>query len=123
MSQEKYKVVHSIKVKPNHDFVVIRVDDESALEVTSGGIITPPTVVQNKKTQTGVVVEIGPGRVGSDGERLPMQCAINQRVVFAQFIGYPLVLGDRGTHVIIKDYDVMGVVHEEAEYLDEINPT
>ena len=116
----KFKIVDDITIQPNHDFVLVKVDSADDEELTSGGIIIPHGVIQNKKTGTGTVVAVGQGRRDtSSGKILPMSADVGQRVIFAAFIGYPISLGTKGLHIMIKDYDLMGIVCERAHYVDD----
>lgn len=115
----KIKVVKDFKLHPRHDFIYVKSDDDSELEMTQGGIIVPHEVQQNKKTQTGTVVAVGPGRFGGDGKRIEMQAREGDKVLFALMIGYPIDFnGDR--YYLIKDYDVMAILEEKAEYMEGI---
>ncbi|MCG8434620.1 MAG: co-chaperone GroES [Gammaproteobacteria bacterium] len=116
---DKFKVIEDVEIKPKHDFVCVRSDHENDLEMTTGGVIIPREVQTNKKTQTGTIVAVGPGRYGGDGKRVRMQSEVGQRVLFAQFIGYPLDVNSERFYMI-KDYDIMAIVEEKAEYYDEM---
>lgn len=109
------------KIEPKHDFVVVKVDRDEDLE-TAGGIIIPAATLQNKKTMTGEIVAIGPGRENMDGSgKIPMQCKLGDHVILAVFIGYPVAIregdapSDLVDYVIVKDYDVMGIVSREEQ--------
>ncbi len=116
---EQIKIVDNVSIYPSHDYVVVRVDGENLLESTSGGIIIPFEVARNKKTETGVVVAVGPGRVAQGtGVFVPMRTKVGDRVIYATYIGYPVRLGKKGHHVVIKDYDVMGSIDEQSHMVD-----
>lgn len=111
------KVVESMVFNPKNDFVVVKVDKEEA-EKTAGGIIIPAGALPNKKTQTGVVFRRGPGRPNAaTGDLIPMSTEVGERVLFACFIGYPIIVKGE-EYVIIKDYDCMSGVEEQASYVD-----
>lgn len=113
------KIVKDISITPSTEFIVVKVDQEEA-QKTAGGILIPQLALQNKKTMTGVVVSVGPGRKDANGVHVPaVDVKVGDRVLFACFIGYPLVLGEKGEHVLIKHGDVMGWVAEDAEYVEE----
>lgn len=113
---DKIKVVKDITLTPNHDFIVVKADKDSSLERTKGGIIIPHEVINNKRTQTGTIVGVGPGRFDpTTGNRIPMQSEVGQRIVFALMIGYPVDVGD-DRYYIIKDYDAMSVIKEDVEW-------
>ncbi len=57
-----------MKIRPMNDGVlVLRVEEE---QKTVGGIIIPDSA--KEKPQEGKVVGVGPGKMGDDGKRMPM---------------------------------------------------
>lgn len=115
----KVKVIDKLEIVPQTEFILVKVDQDQD-EKTSGGIIVPMGALQNKKTQTGVIVAVGPGRIDPQGirTRVPMDCEVGQKVLFACYIGYPIMISNV-EHVIIKHNDVMAVVHEESHIVDD----
>jgi len=105
----KIKIYDDIKVHPASEFILVKVDQDEEQQ-TSGGLVIPTQALANKKTVTGVIVEVGPGRLnaGADGieRRNPMDCEAGQHILFAVFIGYPLLIKGE-EHVIIKYNDIM----------------
>ena len=61
-------------------------------ETTKGGIYLPDTA--KEKPQEGEVVAVGPGRVGEDGSRIPMERAKGDRVIYSKFDGTEYKDGD-----------------------------
>ena len=66
-------------LKPLADRVLVEVDVEESK--TAGGILLPDTA--QKKSQKGTVIAIGSGKVLDNGERLPFEVAVGDRVLFA----------------------------------------
>lgn len=114
----KVKVVDALSIDPAGEFIMVKVDQETD-EMTSGGIIIPTGALANKKTQTGVIVSVGPGRRDPQDmeRRIPIDCVVGQRILFAAYIGYPLVVKGE-EFVIIKHNDIMGTVDEEFHYVE-----
>ena len=114
----KVKIVEELKIHPASEFILVKVDQEDD-EQTAGGIIIPTGALQNKKTVTGVIVEVGPGRRDPQDihRRVPMDCEPGERILFAAFIGYPLVIKGE-EFVIIKHNDIMGWVNEKSRYVE-----
>lgn len=112
------KVIDKLQIKPAGEFILVSVDPEEETK-TSGSIIVPTAALANKKTQTGTIVEVGEGRRNPHNptEKIPMDCAKGQRILFACFIGYPFVINGV-EHVIIKHNDIMAFVDEESHYVD-----
>jgi chaperonin GroES len=57
-----------MKLKPLEDRIVVKPGD--AEETTASGLVIPDTA--KEKPQQGEVMAVGPGRIGDDGERVPM---------------------------------------------------
>lgn len=109
------RVTDDIKLSPASEFIVVKLDQDS--EERMGRIVIPPTAAPNKKTQTGVVAAVGPGRRDPTNieRRIPIDCEVGQRVLLACFIGYPLkIKGDE--FVIVKHNDIMAQVEEVFHY-------
>ncbi len=94
---------NDIGIRPLADRVVIKRIDE---RTTEGGIIIPETVVD--KSQKGVVVAIGPGKV-VDGkvQKLTLKC--NDHVIFGKYVGTDITIKGRD-YLIIKEDDIIAVV-------------
>jgi len=73
-------------LKPLADRVLVEVDVEESK--TAGGILLPDTA--QKKSQKGTVIAIGSGKVLDNGERLPFEVAVGDRVLFAKYSGVPV---------------------------------
>ncbi len=72
-----------MKVKPLADRILVkRVEEE---EVVRGGIIIPDSA--KEKPQEGKVVAVGPGRLGEDGKRLPMEVKKGNRILMGKYAG------------------------------------
>ena len=67
-----------MKIKPLHDRILVRRLEEK--EVKKGGIIIPDTA--KEKPQEGEVVAVGPGKVGDDGKRQPMDVKVGDKVLY-----------------------------------------
>ncbi len=94
-----------MKVKPLNDRVlVIRVDKENT---SKGGIIIPDTA--QKKSQEGKVVAVGPGKIGEDGKRIPLDVKAGDRVIFSRYAGTEIKIDDI-EHLFMTESDIMAVV-------------
>jgi chaperonin GroES len=96
-----------MKIKPLGDrVVVLRIGEE---EKTAGGIIIPDTA--KEKPQEGKVVAAGPGKVGEDGKRLPMDVKKGNRVLFGKYAGTEIEI-DGVEHLIMREEDILGVIEK-----------
>jgi chaperonin GroES len=99
------KAKPKIKIHPLEDRVVILPDDETA--TMRGGLYIPDTA-KEKPTQ-GEVVAVGPGRI-EKGERIKMELAVGDRVIYGKYSGTPFNLEDGTEVMIIKASDVLAKI-------------
>lgn len=90
-------------LKPLADRVLIEVDVEETK--TAGGILLPDTA--QKKSQKGTVVAVGSGKVLDNGERLPFEVAVGDRVLFAKYSGVDIEEGGK-KFLLLSERDVLG---------------
>jgi chaperonin GroES len=93
-------------LKPLSDHVVIEPLRE---EKKKGGIILPDTV-EKKKQEKGKVVAVGPGKVGQDGKRIPMEVKKGDIVIFTKY-GPNEVKIDEKEYLIAREEDILAVVN------------
>ena len=78
-SKSVRSTTNSIGIKLLGDRVLIKPEDMET--TTPSGIIIPDTV-KKEKLMTGVVVAIGSGRFGDEGDRIPMSVEVGEVVYF-----------------------------------------
>ncbi len=100
------KAKPKIKISPLEDRVVIMPDDETAS--MRGGLYIPDTA-KEKPTQ-GEVIAVGPGRTTDKGERIKMELATGDRVIYGKYSGTPFMLEDGTEVIIIKASDVLAKI-------------
>ena len=88
-------------LKPLADRVLVEVDEESK---TAGGILLPDTA--QKKSQKGTVIAIGSGKVLDNGERLPFEVAVGDRVLFAKYSGVDIEEGGK-KFLLLSERDIV----------------
>jgi chaperonin GroES len=91
--------------RPLHDRVVVRRVKEE--EKTRGGIIIPDTA--QEKPQEGEVIAVGPGARDEDGERIPPDVKVGERILFGKWSGTEVKI-DGEDLLIMKESDIMGVL-------------
>ena len=94
--------------RPLHDRVVVRRVKEE--EKTKGGIIIPDTA--QEKPQEGEVIAVGPGARDEDGERIEMDVAVGERILFGKWSGTEVKI-DGEDLLIMKESDIMGVIEKK----------
>jgi chaperonin GroES len=96
-----------MKIQPLSDrVVVLRIGEE---EKTAGGIIIPDTA--KEKPQEGKVVAVGPGKVGEDGKRIPMDVKKGNRILFGKYAGTEIEI-DGVEHLIMREEDILGIIEK-----------
>jgi len=76
-------------------------------EEASGGIIIPDTA--KEKPLEAKVVAVGAGRRNEDGERLPIEVEIGDRILVTKYGGTEVKL-DGVEHLILREDDVLAVL-------------
>ncbi len=95
----------ALKLKPLADRLVVEPIERK--EVTASGIYVPETA--KEKPQEGKVIAVGPGRKDDQGERIPIDVAEGDRVLFAKYGGTEVKLEDR-KYLILKESDVLAIL-------------
>ncbi|HHP7236551.1 MAG TPA: co-chaperone GroES [Desulfobacterales bacterium] len=95
-----------MKIRPLNDRILIsRIEEEKK---TAGGIIIPDTA--KEKPQEGTVIATGPGKMGEDGKRIPMDIKTGDRVLFSKYAGTEIKI-DGVEHVFMKESDILGILN------------
>ncbi|WP_407180016.1 co-chaperone GroES [Bradyrhizobium sp. STM 3562] len=95
--------------RPLHDRVLVRRID--AQERTKGGIIIPDTA--KEKPQEGEIVAAGPGGRNEQGQLVPIDVKVGDRVLFGKWSGTEVKI-DGHDYLIMKENDLLGVVETSA---------
>ena len=94
-----------LDITPMADRVVVEPLEET--EEMRGGLYIPDTA--KEKPQQGVVVAVGPGRLNDDGERIPMEVEVGDKVLYGKYAGTEVKLGEND-YLIVKETDVLAVL-------------
>ncbi len=73
-------------------------------QTTKGGIFLPDTA--KEKPQEGEVVAVGPGRMSEDGNRITMDVAKGDRVIYSKFAGTEYKDGEE-EYLILRESDIL----------------
>lgn len=90
------------KLQPLGDRIVVKPIEQE--EMTKGGIVLPDTA--KEKPQEGEIIAVGPGKLTEDGNRLPLDVKVGDRVIFAKYAGTEVKLDDEKL-LIMHESDVM----------------
>lgn len=104
------KAVSGVGIRPLGDRVVIRpLTEEETGTKSAFGIIIPDTV-KGEKPEQGIVVATGPGKY-DDGEYVPMQVSVGDRVVFSKY-GYDEVKVGGTEYYVLSESSVLAVIRD-----------
>ena len=93
-------------LQPLGDRVVIKSDDEGE-SLTPSGLVIPDTA--KEKPQIGEVIAIGPGGRDDDGDRIPMDVSVGDKVLYSKFAGTEIKL-DSDEYLVLSERDLLAVV-------------
>ena len=94
-----------LKLKPLGGRVIVEPIEQE--EMTAGGIILPETA--KEKPQEGKILAAGPGDRDEDGERIPMEVQVGDKVLYAKYAGTEVKV-DGKKLLILKETDILAVV-------------
>lgn len=97
------------KLRPLGDRVVIQPTPRE--EMTKSGIVLPDTA--KEKPQEGTILAAGPGRIGDDGKREPMDVKEGQKVLYAKYAGTEFKI-DEEDLLIVSQKDILAIVDDTA---------
>jgi chaperonin GroES len=92
----------AVNIEPLADRVILKPIEKE--EVTKGGIVLPDTA--REKPQEGEVIAVGPGRMGEDGKRIPMDVKVGDKVVYAKYAGMELKYEDED-YLVLRESDIL----------------
>ena len=96
------------KLRPLADRMIVEPSERD--ETTASGLFLPETA--SEKPQEGKILAVGPGRWDENGkQRLPLEVAVNDVVVFAKYSGTEIKLGDKKV-LILSEKDILAVVQK-----------
>ncbi|MCF2706885.1 co-chaperone GroES [Arcanobacterium haemolyticum] len=97
----------SVSIKPLEDRIVIR--QLEAETTTASGLVLPDTA--KEKPQEGEVLAVGPGRVDDHGNRIPVDVAEGDVVIYSKYGGTEVKYGGE-EFIILSSRDVLAVVNK-----------
>jgi len=96
---------HSIK--PLGDHVVVKLLEEEVQTFAGGALVLPDTA--KEKPQRGEVIAVGPGR-REDGERVPPEVKVGDKVVFAKYAGTKFKTEDGEEIQFMRESDILAIL-------------
>jgi chaperonin GroES len=94
-----------MQLRPLGDRVVLKPVERE--EKTKSGIVLPDTA--REKPQEGIVEAVGTGRILDNGQKVPMELTVGDKVLYAKYAGNEFKL-EEIEYLIISEKDVLAVV-------------
>ncbi len=96
-----------MKIQPLGDRIVVKVAEVSA-EKTKSGLYVPDTA--KEKPQEGEVLAVGPGALNDKGERMPMDVAAGDKVIFSKYGGTEIKI-DGEEYLVMSQRDILAKIN------------
>jgi chaperonin GroES len=93
-----------VAIKPLEDRIVVQAVE--AETTTASGLVIPDTA--KEKPQEGTVLAVGPGRF-EDGNRVPLDVAIGDRVLYSKYGGTEVKYNGE-EYLVLSARDVLAVI-------------
>ena len=94
-------------LKPLGDRIVVKPIEQD--EITAGGIMLPDTA--KEKPQEGKILAVGPGNRNDAGERVLLDVAVGDIVLYAKYAGTEIKLEGEKV-LVLRESDILAVVEK-----------
>ncbi len=95
----------TVKIKPLGDRVLVKMIEET--EQVKGGIIIPDSA--KEKPQEAEVIALGTGKKDKDGNLVPFQVKVGDRVLISKYGGTEVKMAD-AKFTLLREDDILGVL-------------
>ncbi|MCL2422839.1 MAG: co-chaperone GroES [Micrococcales bacterium] len=95
----------SVSIKPLEDRIVVRTLE--AETTTASGLVIPDSA--KEKPQEGEVLALGPGRIDDNGNRVPLDVAVGDTVIYSKYGGTEVKYGGE-EYLILSARDILAIV-------------
>ncbi|WP_460522571.1 co-chaperone GroES [Flindersiella endophytica] len=97
----------SVSIKPLEDRIVVQALE--AEETTASGLVIPDTA--KEKPQEGEVIAVGPGRIDDNGNRVPLDVSVGDKVIYSKYGGTEVKYAGQ-EYLILSARDVLAIVEK-----------
>ena len=97
----------AVTIKPLEDRILVQ--PLEAEQTTASGLVIPDTA--KEKPQEGKVVATGPGRVDDNGNRVPIDVAVGDVVIYSKYGGTEVKYG-ADEYIILSSRDILAIVEK-----------
>jgi chaperonin GroES len=95
----------SINIKPLEDRIVIK--QVEAEQTTASGLVIPDTA--KEKPQEGEVLSVGPGRIDDNGNRVPLDVSVGDKIIYSKYGGTEVKYAGED-YLILSARDILAVI-------------
>ena len=95
----------SVSITPLEDRIVVK--QVEAETTTASGLVIPDTA--KERPQEGEVLSVGPGRIDDNGNRVPLDVKVGDRVIYSKYGGTEVKYGGE-EYLILSARDVLAIV-------------
>jgi chaperonin GroES len=95
----------SVNIKPLEDRIVVKALE--AEQTTASGLVIPDTA--KEKPQEGEVLSVGPGRIDDNGNRVPLDVNVGDKVIYSKYGGTEVKYSGE-EYLILSARDVLAVI-------------
>lgn len=95
----------SFKLEPLGDRIVIQPLQQE--QVLASGIVIPETA--KEKPQQGEVIAVGPGKRDESGDRIPLDIAVGDRILYKKYTGQEVKV-ERDDLIVLEEREVLAKV-------------
>jgi chaperonin GroES len=85
----------------------VLIEPMEAEQVTASGLIIPDTAQQTP--QEAIVVAVGSGRIGANGEVIPFDVKVGDKVIYSMYAGTKVSYGSK-SYIVMEIVDLIAVV-------------
>ncbi|NLW24905.1 MAG: co-chaperone GroES [Clostridia bacterium] len=94
-----------MNIKPLGDRVVVKPIAQE--EKTKSGIVLPDTA--KEKPQQGEVLAVGTGKLLENGQRVPVEVKVGDKVIYSKYAGTEIKLNDEDV-LILGERDILAII-------------
>jgi chaperonin GroES len=96
--------VSATTLKPLGDRVLVKVLEQE--DKTAGGILLPDTA--REKPQLGEITAVGPGRKTEDGNVVPTEVKVGDKVLYAKYAGTEIKIAG-SDYLLLTEKDILAI--------------
>lgn len=96
-----------MKLRPLDD--IIHVEMDAPEEITQGGIILPE--VAQLQVDQGTIIACGPGKRLDNGEVLPMECKVGDKILFTKYAKLEFKFNSKVLYTM-HEADIVGIIED-----------